>query len=89
MTPSWDMINLLDQLIKLRERFFSLLSGYNPVIKDVAETARWKRCTGQVTGRATELPCLLRDSTFPRTITCSPTWKIFELTLLIFMKISI
>ena len=53
MTLSLGSINLLVQLIKLRETFYLLdhhfiIKGYN------SGTARWKRCTGQGMGKGVQ-----------------------------------
>ena len=50
MTPSSSVINLLEQLIELKETFYFLdhqlmMKGYNP------ERAGWGRCTGQGVGK--------------------------------------
>ena len=59
ITPSWDLGNLLEQLIDLRKTVYLLdyqfiIRGYN------LGTARWKRDIGQDTEKGSEeLPCPL------------------------------
>lgn len=86
MTPSSDLINLLDWLSKLREAFYLLdhwciIKGYN------SGTTRWKKCLGQGMGKGCRASVPSPDTNLPA-CPCAPTWNLSEQSFWGFMAVS-